>query len=191
LLEESGATLRFDTLSLNPTFTFVDDIEGATHRVWYLDGVTAYNQIAAALSLRPAGLALWRLGTEEPGIWAAFGRNRRSDGEALEHIRTLRSGYDVLYKGKGEVLAASSPKLETGVRRLSLDAPHNLITDQKIQIFPRSTTVTRWGARTDKVIALTFDDGPDRRYTAKVLDVLREKDVKATFLHRRVGRRAP
>ncbi len=180
LLEESGAKLRFDAVSLNPTFTFVDDIEGKTHHVWYLDGVTAYNQIAAALNMRPAGLALWRLGTEDPGVWAAFGRDRRADDEALKGIRALRAGYDVLYKGKGEVLAATG-KLETGTRGLSLDAPHNLITDQIIEAFPRSTTVTRWGARTDKVIALTFDDGPDRRYTGKVLDVLRERNVKATF----------
>lgn len=30
-------------------------------------------------------------------------------------------------------------------------------------------------------IALTFDDGPDRRYTEKLLDVLKENDIKAMF----------
>ena len=30
-------------------------------------------------------------------------------------------------------------------------------------------------------IALTFDDGPDSIYTARILDVLKEKNVKATF----------
>ncbi|MGI6643978.1 MAG: polysaccharide deacetylase family protein [Bacillota bacterium] len=33
----------------------------------------------------------------------------------------------------------------------------------------------------DKTVALTFDDGPDRVYTPLVLDVLREKGVRATF----------
>lgn len=33
----------------------------------------------------------------------------------------------------------------------------------------------------DKVIALTFDDGPSSEYTAAVLDILAENDVKATF----------
>lgn len=33
----------------------------------------------------------------------------------------------------------------------------------------------------EKVIALTFDDGPDPLYTGHILDVLKEKDVKATF----------
>lgn len=33
----------------------------------------------------------------------------------------------------------------------------------------------------EKVIALTFDDGPDPLYTGYILDVLKEKEVKATF----------
>lgn len=33
----------------------------------------------------------------------------------------------------------------------------------------------------EKVVALTFDDGPDPNYTGLVLDVLQEKNVKATF----------
>jgi len=39
-----------------------------------------------------------------------------------------------------------------------------------------------------RCIALTFDDGPDPVYTPKLLDLLREKDVKATFFV--VGKRA-
>lgn len=30
-------------------------------------------------------------------------------------------------------------------------------------------------------IAITFDDGPDLKYTPRILDILQEKDVKATF----------
>lgn len=33
----------------------------------------------------------------------------------------------------------------------------------------------------DKSIALTFDDGPDPIYTMAILDILKEKDIKATF----------
>lgn len=39
-----------------------------------------------------------------------------------------------------------------------------------------------WRAQTDqKVIALSFDDGPGERLTAPLLDVLREERVRATF----------
>lgn len=37
------------------------------------------------------------------------------------------------------------------------------------------------GVQGDKVAYLTFDDGPTANVTPKILDVLREKDVKATF----------
>ena len=33
----------------------------------------------------------------------------------------------------------------------------------------------------DKLIALTFDDGPWPGYTAQILDILKKKDIKATF----------
>ncbi len=33
----------------------------------------------------------------------------------------------------------------------------------------------------DKVVALTFDDGPDPRFTPKILDILKKENVKATF----------
>ncbi len=37
------------------------------------------------------------------------------------------------------------------------------------------------GSLRDRRIALTFDDGPDRKYTPQVLNVLRKHHVKATF----------
>ena len=39
----------------------------------------------------------------------------------------------------------------------------------------------------EKVVALTFDDGPDPRYTQAVLDILDREGVHATFFL--VGRR--
>lgn len=180
LLSESGAKLRFDPTSLNPTFSYVDETQGVQQHVWYLDGVTGYNQVAAALAMRPAGLALWRLGTEDPAIWDVFGRGRMSDDAGLDAVKTMHSGYDLLYKGRGEVLDIGGNH-ERGSRTLAFDASHNLITDQQITTFPKSMTVTRWGARDDKVIALTFDDGPDPVYTPKVLDILAAKGVKASF----------
>jgi peptidoglycan-N-acetylglucosamine deacetylase len=180
LLDESGGDLYFDKASLNPTFSYIDDVESKRHQVWFLDGVTAYNQIAAALAMRPAGLALWRLGTEDPSIWAAFARHRKPDAQALEATQRLQSGYDLLYKGAGEVLSVTGEQ-KPGTREIAFDAEHNLITHQEITAFPQSATVTRWGAHADKVIALTFDDGPDGTYTPQILDVLADKGVKASF----------
>ena len=85
-----------------------------------------------------------------------------------------------MYKGKGEALALTGTP-EPGTRQLAFDAQYNLIADQRIVVFPKSTTVQRWGGREDDVIALTFDDGPDPKYTPQILDILKAKGVKATF----------
>lgn len=37
------------------------------------------------------------------------------------------------------------------------------------------------GSTTEKIIALSFDDGPHPKYTVQILDLLEEYDIKATF----------
>lgn len=41
--------------------------------------------------------------------------------------------------------------------------------------------IIKRGNEDEKIIALTFDDGPDQDYTPQVLDILKKYDVKATF----------
>jgi peptidoglycan/xylan/chitin deacetylase (PgdA/CDA1 family) len=52
----------------------------------------------------------------------------------------------------------------------------NIILQQR---YPE--TVVLRGAITDNRVALTFDDGPDPRFTPQVLDILKEYNVPATF----------
>ena len=63
---DSSAKIQFDATN-NPHFTYEED-DGTKHDVWFLDGVTAFNQIHAADPYQPAGYALWRLGTEDPTV---------------------------------------------------------------------------------------------------------------------------
>ena len=42
--------------------------------------------------------------------------------------------------------------------------------------------MTPVSAKAEKYVALTFDDGPSGRFTRELLDGLKERDVKATFL---------
>ena len=46
---------------------------------------------------------------------------------------------------------------------------------------PKKTTVAVTASKTDKLIALTFDDGPNPKTTGKLLDALKKRGVKATF----------
>ncbi|MGL6105896.1 polysaccharide deacetylase family protein [Romboutsia sp.] len=41
--------------------------------------------------------------------------------------------------------------------------------------------IIKRGSDDEKIIALTFDDGPDEDYTPQILDILKKYDVKATF----------
>ena len=75
---DNGAQVLFDPATNNPHFSY-EDSDG-THQVWFLDGVTVFNQIHAADPYRPAGYALWRLGLEDP-VGAA------ADGPALQFRR--------------------------------------------------------------------------------------------------------
>ena len=48
----------------------------------------------------------------------------------------------------------------------------------KSQIFGK----TYWGIKTkEKIIALTFDDGPNEPYTSQILEILNKYNIKATF----------
>ena len=47
------------------------------------------------------------------------------------------------------------------------------------------------GDSEEKKVALTFDDGPDDIFTPQILDVLKEKNVKATFCNRQKSGRLP
>jgi peptidoglycan-N-acetylglucosamine deacetylase len=48
-----------------------------------------------------------------------------------------------------------------------------------VRVFPK--LITRQGDPHLKVLALTFDDGPDYNYTPRILDILKANNVKATF----------
>ena len=74
--------IRFDDRSQNPTFSYEED-DGKTHTVWFLDAVTAFNQIRSAEGYQAAGLALWRLGSEDPALWKVFGTGIQAQEAAI------------------------------------------------------------------------------------------------------------
>jgi cellulose synthase/poly-beta-1,6-N-acetylglucosamine synthase-like glycosyltransferase/peptidoglycan/xylan/chitin deacetylase (PgdA/CDA1 family) len=177
-MAHAAAKLSFDGRSLNPTFAY-DDGLGHQHRVWLLDATTAFNQVKAALSLKPAGLAVWRLGLEDPAIWASFGRGRVPDDEALKKLKTPQPGYGS-YGGSQGMLISAEPGSD-GERNVLYNRSLGLITDANLTRVPQQARQTVWRARDPTAVALTFDDGPGPKYTGRILDVLAAKGVKATF----------
>lgn len=176
---DSQSHVSFDGEALTPTFAYLDD-GGQRHEVWALDAASAFNQTAAALAMKPAGLALWRMGSEDPGVWSYFARGRRPDSQALAEMRTIHAGYDLVYDGDGEALRVTG-RDRPGARRFVQDPSDGLITEEAVDRYPEATTLTRWGASRAKEVALTFDDGPDPQWTPGVLDALKAAHAPATF----------
>ncbi len=173
---DSETRPTFDRVSGNSTFAY-DDEDGHRHTVWLLDAASAFNQLTV---LDRAGLpevALWKLGSEDPGLWSIFGRSvavpRSVTG--LEH---LAQNTNVDIESEGEILRITA--LPTAGERAFALGSNGLISDVDFRRIPRPYTITRTGYR-PRLIALTFDDGPDEHWTPRILDILKAKHVPATF----------
>jgi cellulose synthase/poly-beta-1,6-N-acetylglucosamine synthase-like glycosyltransferase/peptidoglycan/xylan/chitin deacetylase (PgdA/CDA1 family)/spore germination protein YaaH len=172
---DAKATIEFDQATMNPHFSYGD--EGKVHRVWFLDAVTAFNHLRAADKYRPAGYALWRLGAEDPSIWNVLQRNYNAPPPAS--LSTITPTNDVNFIGRGELLqVAAEPS--PGSREFKTDEANATIIGENYTKTPASFVIRRGGEIPGK-IALTFDDGPSAEWTPKILDILKEKGVHATF----------
>jgi cellulose synthase/poly-beta-1,6-N-acetylglucosamine synthase-like glycosyltransferase/peptidoglycan/xylan/chitin deacetylase (PgdA/CDA1 family) len=144
-----------------------------------LDAVSAFNQVAVSRSLGARGVALWRLGSEDPSLWNFFGADVPLDEAAASKLTRMRYGYGLDYEGSGEILRVTA-KPNEGEREITFDPVRGMITAETVTQFPSSWVITRYGAAPRK-IALTFDDGPDPEYTPRILDALKTANAPATF----------
>ncbi len=178
---DSEANIEFDPATRNPHYEYDED--QTHHAVWFLDGVTAFNQMRAASGYHPAGFALWRLGSEDPSVWTIFGTDEPNP--SADALRRMAYGYEVDFEGTGELLRVSSSPQE-GERGVNLDQKTGFIasetydTDPLHHKIPSSYVIERTGDHPGS-IALTFDDGPDPNFTPAILDILKQENVTATF----------
>jgi peptidoglycan-N-acetylglucosamine deacetylase len=171
-----NADIDFDPDAENPHFTYKDKA-GQAHDVWFLDGVTVFNEIHASDIYKPAGYAVWRLGAEDPSIWSVMGRTYGA--AAPEGLKTIPSSQEVYFENQGEILHIAAEPSD-GQRTDELDPETGDIVDENYTVLPTSFVIQRFGLQPKK-IALTFDDGPDPTFTPQILDILKEKNVRATF----------
>jgi len=172
---ESDAHIDLHSDSLNPHFAYTDD--GVEHQVWFLDAVTAFNQMRAARELGLRTFALWRLGSEDRSIWSIW--DSPSEKGAAQKLAIVPAGVDVDREGFGDVLYVNHQP-RPGQRDVTLDDDTHLIDSEEMTVLPEPYQLDQFGAQ-EKQVALTFDDGPDPTFTPRILDVLKEKQVKATF----------
>jgi cellulose synthase/poly-beta-1,6-N-acetylglucosamine synthase-like glycosyltransferase/peptidoglycan/xylan/chitin deacetylase (PgdA/CDA1 family)/spore germination protein YaaH len=175
IAHDNKVVTSFDPVSGNAHFDYHDD-DGTLRHVWMLDAASSWNQMRVIKAEGAFGIALWRLGGEDPGTWQDFAAIRT--GNTPPAFGPLQSIGNVDVQGNGEIVRIQSVPTD-GIRTATADA-RGLIRDEHYTQYPTPYLVRRSGYKPGQ-LALTFDDGPDPRWTPRILEILREKKVPATF----------
>ena len=174
--------IKYNTGSANLNYSYKDG-SGMKHEVYFTDAATYFNVIRKADDWGIAGIALWRLGSEDKRLWSFISDDlsltalQRKSFD-LRKIAVLNMG-GISYIGDGEILdLVSTPK--PGAVQFTLNKTDFTIANQQYNRLPEKYVIKRFG-EADKKIALTFDDGPDPVYTPQVLNILKQEKVPGCF----------
>jgi peptidoglycan-N-acetylglucosamine deacetylase len=175
----------FDNDSYNLHFTYDGD-DGAPHKVQFTDAATTFNSMRFAEESGLSGVALWRLGNEDPRMWDFYDRDmskdslRNFDFHLFSTVKTMSLDETPAYSGEGEVLDVIGGPT-SGKITPELDTTELLISEERYDSLPSKWVAKKYGTKDKKKLVLTFDDGPDPLYTPQILDILSRENVPAAF----------
>jgi peptidoglycan-N-acetylglucosamine deacetylase len=181
--QENHRQITFDPKSANLHYTYFDK-DSLEHTVYFTDAATNFNVIRMADDWATGGVALWRLGAEDPRLWTFFQKNLsidslRKTGVDIKRLTTVGLNNSVDYDGNGEVLdLITTPN--AGSISVQLDTSNFVITNQRYLKLPTKYVIRKYGYAPGKIV-LTFDDGPDPDNTPRILDILKKEHVPAAF----------
>ena len=179
---ESDGSIEFDDETYNLHYSYYDGID-TLHQVHFVDAATNFNCMRFATESGLAGVALWRLGSEDQRLWnfydKALDKNSITDFSSLFSTE-IKASTVTDFIGEGEVLdMLATPS--TGKVTVDLDNEEMIIHEEVYQKLPSSYVVRKFGKTSKKVLVLTYDDGPDPLYTRQILDTLARYHVPANF----------
>jgi peptidoglycan-N-acetylglucosamine deacetylase len=168
----SAAAIHWDATAREPWYAYTAP-DHTAHTVWFSDAPSLQPLIREAATDGLAGVGLWRLGLEDEGMWQ-LGAGGTSASQALSTVTIgpTRSG-------RGEVAGVAGLQ-RTGHRALTMDAPGGRVVGERYLDLPDWFQLRETAIRAGTV-ALTFDDGPDPRWTPRILDILHQYHAHATF----------
>ena len=178
-----GSKVIYNPLSANLNYSYTDE-SAVNHQVYFTDAATNFNLIRKADDWGVAGVALWRMGAEDPRVWTFISKDLsldsvRKTGVDLKRLTHIGLNDRVDYSGDGEILdLVSIPK--QGKIEVKLDTSEYVIEGQTYVDLPTKYSIRRYG-HAEKKIVLTFDDGPDPVYTPQILDILQREKVPGSF----------
>ncbi|MVN92425.1 glycosyltransferase [Mucilaginibacter aquatilis] len=181
---ENKSKVVFDSESANLMYTY-KGTDTLKHTVYFADAVTNFNIIRMADDWATGGVALWRLGSEDPRLWRFFAKNLSTDSLKKTGVDTrwftnkvgLNNRID--YAGDGEVLDLVTQP-DTGKINVQFNAKTFTFTNQEYLKLPTKYVIRRYGYAPGKIV-LTFDDGPDPNYTPRIIDILKKEKIPGSF----------
>lgn len=181
--QNAEAKIAFNDDTYNLNFSYQDNTNGTLHHVFFPDAATTFNIMRFGSEYHLAGFGLWRLGTEDKRIWRFYGKDMGWENAAklsIAKLMQLNGTDDVNFVGSGEVLNVTSEP-HHGKIAVTMDKDNCLITEEYYRELPTTYTVQRLGKCKPKQLVITFDDGPDERWTPSVLSTLKKYKVPAAF----------
>ncbi len=183
--QESEGNIDYDNNSYNLHYSYYDEND-VLHDVYFTDAATIFNSMRFATESGLGGVSIWRLGSEDSRTWEFYNLDMRK--EAIKKFdfasfAKVTASDDVDYIGEGEVLDIRATPTD-GKISTELDTTELLISEEKYDSLPSMFVVQKYGgdtARNKKKLVLTFDDGPDPRFTSQILDILGRRHVPASF----------
>jgi len=181
----NGEKIDFDNDSYNLQYSYDDDI-GKEHQVHFTDAATTFNSMRFASEYGLSGVSLWRLGTEDSRMWDFYDRDmskdsiRNFDYKIFNGVKTLTNDESPSYQGQGEVLDVIGGPT-SGKITPEIDSSEQLISEEIYDSLPSKWVAKKYGTQDKKKLVLTFDDGPDPKYTPEILDILSREHVPAAF----------
>lgn len=143
------------------------------HRVvWLADSAAFVNDLKAAGPSNGA-IALWRLGSEDPGIWWRLNEASHLQAAWPTHVGTIPPPPQVSLVGKGDIIHAVPPA--PGWRTFGPDG-----ASERYMSLPKPWVLEHTSGG-DKRLAISFDDGPNPTYTPQILAELARLHLPATF----------
>lgn len=171
--------------SFNATFSYSEPL--GEHTVWFLDAITFLNQLRSVRAQGIGGMAISRLGMEDPQIWdvLSFKDAWKLDDAAINRLKFIKTSDTITNVGQGEIVTVDDTQ-DNGVRDVQLDPGGRFSATYRADAdlqrgFPTYPVLYHQGSGGEHDVTITFDDGPDPKWTPQILDILKQRGVKAVF----------
>ena len=167
---DSEADLNLDYDSLNPHFEYIDEDNNERHVVWFLDAVTVLNEMRAARRTWAADFCPVAAGMGYGStIWNIW--DKPSSPASLQALGAVQPGHGRRHRGRRghHIRVTGLPKSGHRIVEVDDEEPDprkKLIVDEHMDVYPNTYSIQQYGYHPNEV-ALSFDDGPDPKWTPR------------------------